>query len=123
MLNKIFIQGRFTKAPELRKTQNGKSVCSFTIACDRDFDRSKADFVNCTAWNQTAEFIHKHFDKGQMVIVVGSLQSREWEKDGNKHTAWEVQVEQAQFCGSKKASADIAATEFEELADDEQLPF
>lgn len=122
MLNKIFIQGRFTKAPELRKTQSGKSVCSFTLACDRDFDRSKADFINCTAWNQTAEFITKHFDKGQMVIVVGSLQSREFEKDGNKRTAWEVQVEQAQFCGSKMASADIAATEFEELADDEQLP-
>lgn len=120
MLNKIFLQGRLTKEPELRTTQNGKNVCTFTLAVDRDFDRSKADFIQCVAWGMTAGFVSKNFTKGQMMIVTGSLQSREYlDREDKKHTVWEVQVEGVQFCGSRPRSA----ADFDELADDEEVPF
>lgn len=123
MLNLIVLQGRLTKAPELRKTQNDIAVCTFTLAVDRDRDRGKADFVKCVAWRSTAEFMTKYFGKGQMAIVTGSLQSRDWtDKEGNKRTDWEVQVDLVNFAGEKK-TADVSATEFEELDDGDDLPF
>lgn len=123
MLNLIVLQGRLTKAPELRKTQNDIAVCTFTLAVDRDRDRGKADFVKCVAWRSTAEFMTKYFVKGQMAIVTGSLQSRDWtDKEGNKRTDWEVQVDLVNFAGEKK-TADVSATEFEELDDGDDLPF
>ena len=125
MLNKVFLQGRLTKDPELRTTQNGKQVCSFTLAVDRDSDRGKADFVNCVAWNRTAQFVSNYFHRGQMAIATGSLQSREWtDKSDNKRIQWEVQVESVNFCEAKKQTADVSAPDFEELDDDEEpLPF
>lgn len=123
MLNLIVLQGRLTKAPELRKTQNDIAVCTFTLAVDRDRDRGKADFVKCVAWRSTAEFMTKYFVKGQMAIVTGSLQSRDWtDKEGNKRTDWEVQVDLVNFAGEKK-TADVSATEFYELDDGDDLPF
>lgn len=123
MLNLIVLQGRLTKAPELRKTQNDIAVCTFTLAVDRDRDRGKADFVKCVAWRSTAEFMTKYFGKGQMAIVTGSLQSRDWtDKEGNKRTDWEVQVDLVNFAGEKK-TADVSAAEFEELDDGDDLPF
>ena len=123
MLNLITLQGRLTKAPELKQTQNGIAVCTFTLAVDRDRDRGKADFVKCVAWRHTAEFINKYFDKGQMAIITGTLQSRDWtDKGGNKRIEWEVQVDMVNFAGEKK-TADVTATEFEEVADDGDLPF
>ena len=123
MLNLIVLQGRLTKAPELRKTQNDNAVCTFILAVDRDRDRGKADFVKCVAWRHTAEFISKYFDKGQMAIITGTLQSRDWtDKGGNKRIEWEVQVDMVNFAGEKK-TADVTATEFEEVADDGDLPF
>ncbi len=124
MLNKAILQGRLTKDPELRNTPNGKSVCSFNLAVDRDYDRSKADFVPCVAWGNTAEFVNSHFRKGQMALVVGSLQSREWtDRNSNKRTAWEVQVETINFCGDKKQTVDVSAADFHEVEDDGELPF
>lgn len=123
MLNLIVLQGRLTKAPELRKTQNDIAVCTFTLAVDRDRDRGKADFVKCVAWRSTAEFMTKYFGKGQMSIVTGSLQSRDWtDKEGNKRTDWEVQVDLVNFAGEKK-TADVSAAEFEEIDDGDDLPF
>lgn len=123
MLNLIVLQGRLTKAPELRKTQNDIAVCTFTLAVDRDRDRGKADFVKCVAWRSTAEFMTKYFGKGQMAIVTGSLQSRDWtDKEGNKRTDWEVQVDLVNFAGDKK-TADVSAAEFEEIDDGDDLPF
>lgn len=123
MLNLIVLQGRLTKAPELRKTQNDIAVCTFTLAVDRDRDRGKADFVKCVAWRSTAEFMTKYFGKGQMAIVTGSLQSRDWtDKEGNKRTDWEVQVDLVNFAGEKK-TADVSAAEFEEIDDGDDLPF
>lgn len=123
MLNLIILQGRLTKAPELKQTQNGIAVCTFTLAVERDRDRGKADFVKCVAWRHTAEFISKYFDKGHMAIITGTLQSRDWtDKGGNKRIEWEVQVDMVNFAGEKKTS-DVTATEFEEVADDGDLPF
>ena len=126
MLNRIDIMGRLTKEPELRHTQTGKPVASFTVAVDRDFTKG-TDFVNCVAWNATAEFVSKYFHKGSMAVVSGSLQSRQWEdKHGSKRTEWEVLVTNIYFGESKKSadvSVNVTAEDFVELPDDEDLPF
>lgn len=122
MLNKIFLQGRLTKDPELRTTQNGKPVCSFTLAVDRDYDRGKADFVSCVAWNRHAQFVSNYFSRGQMALVTGSLQSRAWtDRENNKRMQWEVQVDGVNFCEGKKPT--VSAADFEEIADEEPLLF
>lgn len=107
MLNRIAIMGRFTRDPELKYTPSGKAVLSFTLACDRDYQTKagdkKTDFVECVAWNTTAEFISRYFSKGRMAIVSGSLESRKWEaKNGDKRISWEVRVESIYFGDSKK---------------------
>lgn len=107
MLNRIAIMGRFTRDPELKYTPSGKAVLSFTLACDRDYQPKagdkKTDFVDCVAWNTTAEFISRYFSKGRMAIVSGSLESRKWEaKNGDKLISWEVRVESIYFGDSKK---------------------
>lgn len=103
MLNHIVIMGRLTKDPELRYTQNSTPVASFTLAVDRDFQKDAVDFIDCVAWRKTGEFAGQYFRKGQMVAVTGSLQSRQWtDRDGNKRTSWEVNVEHAYFAESKR---------------------
>lgn len=98
--------GRLAKDPEIRYTQSNKPVCSFTLAVDRRFSKDKkADFINCQAWDKTAEFIGKYFSKGSMIAVVGRIQTRSWEdKDGKKHYITEVVVEETYFTGSKNES-------------------
>ena len=96
MLNHITIMGRLTRDPELRSTQSGVSVTSFTVAVDRDFGgrdggERQTDFIDCVAWRQTGEFVSKYFHKGSMIVVSGRLQSRKWQdRDGNNRTNWEV---------------------------------
>lgn len=107
MLNKIVIMGRLTRDPELRYTQSQTPVASFTVAVDRDYknaDGSRGtDFIDCVAWRQGGEFISRYFRKGSMIVVAGSLQSRQWtDRDGNKRTAWEVNVENSYFGESKR---------------------
>lgn len=124
MLNHIDIMGRFTKEPEMRTTQTGKSVCSFTVAVDRDYDRSVTDFFSCTAWNSTAEFVSKNFHKGQLAAVSGAMHSRDWtDKSGNKRQSWDIKVDNIYFGGDKRQSADVSAADFTEIPDDEELPF
>lgn len=126
-LNSVTLLGRLTKEPELRTTQSGVSVASFTLAVDRDFQKGEVDFVDCVAWRNTGEFVSKYFHKGQMMALHGSLQSRTWEaKDGTKRTSWEVVADSVYFGGDKKqeqyAGKNVSA--FEDLDDDEgQLPF
>lgn len=101
-LNHISICGRLTKDVELRHTTNGKAVASFTLAVDRDFDKT-TDFINCVAWEKTAEFVSKYFSKGKLAIVAGRLQMREYtDRDGNKRTAAEVVASNVYFAESKK---------------------
>ena len=131
MLNKAILNGRLTKAPELKQTQNGKSVCGFTIAVDRSRDREKTDFVPIVAWGKTAEFVNQWFGKGDLITIVGRIEVRNYEdKNGNKRTATEVIAEEVLFGGSKSTgqgsenSAQRNVAGLEEVDDDgADLPF
>lgn len=126
MLNKVILMGRFTRDPELRSTPTGVSTCGFSLAVDRNFVREgeerKADFINCIAWRQTAEFISKYFHKGNMVALEGSIQTRSWDDNGSKRYATEVIVSQVYFAESKKDGAS-SVPEFSPMGADEDLPF
>lgn len=140
MLNKIFIMGRLTRDPELRRTQNGTAVTSFTLAVDRDFKNAdgtkETDFIDCVVWRQTAEFVSKYFTKGRMAVVEGRLQIRDWQdKDGNKRRNAGVIADNAYFGDSRsdnapgsyqaaKAPVNVDAEDFAEVEDDDSdLPF
>lgn len=128
MLNHSVIMGRFARDPEIRRTNSGKAVCSFTIACDKPGRDSGASFIECVAWEKTADFISNYFSKGSAIIVEGRLESRQYEaKDGQKRTVTEVVVSQAHFCEKKKEEEPTktnAPTDFALLdANDEALPF
>ena len=110
MLNQIIIMGRLTRDPELRRTQSGTAVCSFSVAVDRDFKsqsgEKETDFIDVVAWRSTAEFAAKYFTKGRMAIVEGRLQIRPWtDKDGNNRRSAEVVVDNIYFGDSKRDSA------------------
>lgn len=127
MLNKAILMGRLTADPELKQTNNGLSVCSFTLAVDRDYKSEngerQADFINCVAWRERAEFLSKYFSKGSMVAVVGQIQTRSYEKDGQKRAATEVVCEQITFTGEKREKP--AAPQAAEVEPDygDNLPF
>lgn len=108
MLNRAILMGRLVADPELRQTPNGVSVCSFRIAVDRNYSRDRerqTDFIDIVAWRQTAEFVSRYFAKGKMIIIEGSIQTRNYEdKNGNKRTAVEVVADNVQFGESKSAS-------------------
>ena len=127
MLNHIVIQGRLVRDPELRQTQNGTAVATFTLAVDRDFAKDQADFFSCTAWRNTAEFVSKYFRKGQLAVVSGKMQSRNWtDKDNNKRTAWEIQAENVYFGESKRDTPELhqVSPELHPVLDDEEdIPF
>ena len=111
MLNKIFIMGRLTRDPELRRTQSGTPVTSFSLAVDRDFKsqsgEKETDFIDVVAWRQTAEFVARYFTKGRMAIVEGRLQIRDWQdRDGNKRRSAEVVADNVYFGDSKRDNAD-----------------
>ena len=109
MLNHVDIMGRMTRDPDLKTTASGVSVSTFSIAVDRDFlegGERKADFVDCVAWRQTAEFAAKYFYKGSMVVVSGSLRSREWtDRDGNKRRGIEIEASNLYFGEHTPASS------------------
>ena len=111
MLNKIVVMGRLTRDPELRRTQSGLSVTSFSVACDRDFKsqsgEKETDFIDIVAWRSTAEFVSKYFTKGRMAVVEGRLQIRDWtDKEGGKRRSAEVVADNVYFGDSKRDSAD-----------------
>ena len=147
-LNTVLIQGRLTAAPEFKLTNSGKEVTSFSVAVDKSYSKDNppeqtADFINCTAWNKTAEFISKYFDKGSQILIRGRLSTRSWTdaESGKKRSATEVVVEEVYFCGSKsdstnsseekskakaKTKADVKhddTTDYEEVQTGEDLPF
>ncbi|MBR1810293.1 MAG: single-stranded DNA-binding protein [Clostridia bacterium] len=114
MLNTAIIMGRLTADPELRTTNTGLSVTTFTVAVDRGYVRAgeqrQADFINCVAWRQTAEFITRYFRKGSMIAVQGSIQTRSYDdRNGNKRYVTEIVVSNASFCGSKAESGTQSA--------------
>ena len=136
MLNKIFIMGRLTRDPELRRTQNGTAVASFALAVDRDFKNAdgtkETDFIDVVVWRGTAEFVSRYFTKGRMAVVDGRLQMRDWQdKNGNNRRSAEVVADNMYFVDSRK-DTDAQGTfprtdvksQFVELDEDESdLPF
>ena len=107
MLNIVAIMGRLIADPELRTTANGTNVCSFRIACDRNFvsqgQERQADFIDIVVWRQAADFVCKYFQKGSMIAVDGALQSRNYkDKQGNSRTAVEVVANHISFAGPSK---------------------
>ena len=129
MLNHLTIMGRLTANPEIRRTNSGKAVCSFTIAVDKPGKDSGASFIPCVAWEKTAEFIEKYFSKGSLLALEGRVESRQYEtNDGQKRTVVELVVSQTHFCEKKKdneekptvgAPSDFALLE----GDDPLFPF
>lgn len=108
MINKAILMGRLTRDPELRHTGSGTPVCSFTVAIDNGYGENRStDFINCVAWNKTAEFVDKYFTKGRMIIVVGRIQTRTWDgQDGKKNYATEVIASEVSFGESKKSAEE-----------------
>lgn len=118
MLNVVAIMGRLVADPELRTTQQGTNVCTFRIACERSYtpkgQQRQADFVDIVAWGKTAEFICKFFQKGSMIAIDGSIQTRHYQgKDGSNRTAVEVVANNISFAGTK-AAYKPAARDFEQ---------
>lgn len=130
MLNCSAIMGRLTADPELRQTADGVSVTSFTVAVDRGYvkqgEERQADFIDCVAWRQQAEFINKYFNKGSMIAITGRLQTRNWEdRNGSKRKETEILITEVSFCGSKSESKPNIGVEKEEYIEipDIPLPF
>ena len=116
MLNVVVIMGRLTATPELRTTNSGISVTSFSVAVNRNYSKdgnNQTDFINCVAWRNNAEFITKYFGKGQMIAIRGSLQQSSYtDKDGNNRTAFEVVANNVQFVESKRDSSSDDGASF-----------
>jgi single-strand DNA-binding protein len=108
MINKAILMGRLTREPELRHTNSGTAVCSFSIAINNGFgENAQTDFINCVAWNKTAEFVSKYFSKGKMIIVIGRISTRSWDgPDGKKNYATEVVANEVAFGESKRDGGD-----------------
>lgn len=126
VLNHVALQGRLTRDPELRSTGSGIPVTSFSIAVNGKKDETA--FIDCVAWRGTAEAICQYLGKGRMMVVEGSLQSREWnDKDGNRRKSIEVNVSQFHFCDKKESAPQYPQqnNEFQEIEDEEpgNLPF
>ena len=128
-MNKVILMGRLTKDPEVRYTQTTNTmVTSFTLAVNRRFvkqgEERQADFINIVAWNKTAEFVSKYFNKGQQVGVIGRIQTRNYDDEqGVKHYVTEVIAEEVYFAGEKKEKAQNDTTDDFEIANLDDLPF
>lgn len=137
-MNNCTFKGRITADPELRQTQNSISVCKFSVAVNRSYKEQdgsyKADFIRCTAWKGTADFIAKYFKKGQEILVNGEMRNADYtDKDGIKHYAMDLNVNSAEFCGSKSDNAGTSQNnaaaqlgnlgDFEEILSDGDVPF
>lgn len=132
MLNRIIVMGRMTRDPELRRTNSGTAVASFTVAVDRDFKsqsgEKETDFIDVVAWRNTAEFVSKYFSKGRMAVVEGRLQLRDWtDKDGNKRRTAEIVADSVYFGDSMRDGGETAQSEpqggFSEIEDAGDFPF
>lgn len=137
-MNVCIFKGRITADPELRQTPSNISVCRFTIAVDKYAkagEEKQADFIRCTAWRGTAEFVSKYFKKGQEILVRGELHNADYtDNNGDKHYAMDVTADNVEFCGSKAGNAngggnyDAPGTPdltdgFEEILSDGDVPF
>ena len=139
MLNVIAIMGRLSRDPELRQTTTGKNVASFTIACSRGRKDANGkdivDWIPVVAWEHTAEFVCKYFEKGSLIAIDGRLQSRTYkDRDGNNRAVIEIVANNANFAGSKRTdggsnsvptggSYNEPTVQYDEIEDEGDLPF
>ncbi len=135
MINKTILQGRLTREPELKKTQNDVNVCNFSVAWSKKIkDGEITVFVDCTAWRYTAEFISKYFTKGQQIVLEGELRNNNWtEESGNKHSKLYLEVSEVHFSGNKNTDSvpegidektgEVTSDDFFDLNAEEDLPF
>ena len=123
MINKTILQGRLTRDPELRTTNTGVEVCSFTVAWSKEYKENKTEcFLNCVAWRQTGVFISQYFQKGKEIVVEGTLTTRKYQdKDGNNRTIMELIVDQGHFCG-KKSDDSVSASSAQYSAPQQTQP-
>ena len=147
--NKVILGGRLTDTPELKTTSTGVNFCNFSIAVNRPYSKSaeagqqNVDFINIVAWRQRAEFVTRYFKKGSSICIVGSIQTRNWtDQQGNKRYATDVVADEVSFVDSKGEGSQGAsaasftpdgfqapafssdnAPKFEDISDDEDLPF
>lgn len=141
-MNIIAVKGRLARDPELKHTNSGLAVCSFSVAVDRKFKDKQSgdkitDWFEVQAWRQTAEFVSKYFHKGSDILISGTMQSRKYEdKSGNKRIAWELIADNVEFCGGKSENVDVpysapsepilsqgSGNDFAVVDDNEDLPF
>ena len=132
MLNKITYQGRLTADVELKQTQSGVAFTEFTVAWSEKYKEIETKcFMRCKAWRQTAEFVSKYFKKGSEILIEGRLVTEQWEKDGQAQSRTICDVEKVHFCGSKSDNGGNSAPtyqvnnapKFEEIREDDSLPF
>lgn len=132
MLNKITYQGRLTADVELKQTQSGVAFTEFTVAWSEKYKEIETKcFMRCKAWRQTAEFVSKYFKKGSEILIEGRLVTEQWEKDGQAQSRTICDVEKVHFCGSKSDNGGSSAPtyqannapKFEEIEEDDSLPF
>ena len=129
-VNKVVLMGRITADPEMKQTNNGTSVVQFSVAVNRKYDREKTDFIDCTAFGKSADFIGKYFRKGSSIIVFGNIQVESFkDKDGNNRRSVRVIVDEVEFGESKANKQEETETEavvgnmFEDMSSDLDLPF
>ena len=133
MINTVALMGRLTYPPQLTATKTGKSVTRFQVACDRSYQASgqerQADFIDCIAWDKTADFVHKYFHKGQMIALEGRIQTQHYtDKIGNDRKSTDVVAVNVSFCGSKsendKPNLNVKREDTEyEVIDDDKAPW
>lgn len=138
MINQVILQGRLVRDPELRHTQSNTAVASFSVAVDRSRKtegQPEADFIPCVAWGKAAEFVSKWFEKGQAIVLSGSIRSRNWtDKNNNKRTSIEVVTDEIHFGEPKRdrksttpaqeTGPDYKEPEFSDVDDDDgEVPF
>jgi single stranded DNA-binding protein (ssb) len=135
MVNSAVLQGRLVRDPELRTTQSGVAVASFTVAWSEKYkDTETQCFLDCTAWRGTGEFVSKYFSKGKEILVQGRLETQKWvDNDGNNRSKIQLVADKVHFCGTKSDGGDTSNTyqaasapvdvTFDEMEDDGELPF
>lgn len=144
MLNRVILMGRLTRDPDFKQTQSGVAICKFSVAVERQFKDSKTgerltDFLDCTAFRGTAEFISRYFSKGNMILVEGNIQNNNYtDNNGVKHYSNNIMVENVSFCGGKNESGAAqteptqtglpenvqnAVEQFEAVVADGEVPF
>ena len=128
MLNKVIIMGRLTKDPDFKQTQSGIAMCKFSVAVERQFKdkmtgERQTDFLDCTAFRGTAEFISRYFSKGNMILVEGNIQNNNYtDNNGVKHYSNNIMVENVSFCGGKNESNTAQTEQSQAVQEQNVLP-